>query len=81
MQSLKEILDQMGFNKDASIDTQKAFLKHLVSSANQTRPKPMPAKHSGGTQDLKPQAVAVATETSQGQAQLEFNFDEDKRVS
>lgn len=32
--SVKEIMEKMGFNKDAPIETQKAFLKHLLGKSN-----------------------------------------------
>ena len=33
VQSIKEIMEQMGFKKDAPASTQEAFMKHLVKSA------------------------------------------------
>ena len=34
--SVKEIMEKMGFNKNAPINTQKAFLKHLLNNYNDT---------------------------------------------
>ncbi len=32
--SFKEIMEDLGFNEDASFETKKAFLKHLFATAN-----------------------------------------------
>jgi len=42
MHSLKKIMEEMGFNKDAPIETQKAFLKHLIASAKEVQVKKVP---------------------------------------
>ena len=34
MKSLGELMKEMGFNKDAPIETQKAFFRHLINAAN-----------------------------------------------
>jgi hypothetical protein len=47
MRSIKELMEEMGFNKDAPVETQKAFIKHLIASANQldqTKVEPTPAQ-------------------------------------
>lgn len=33
MQSLKKIMEEMGFNKDAPLESQKAFFRHLLAAA------------------------------------------------
>lgn len=33
MRQIGELLKELGFNKDAPLETQKAFLKHLVKAA------------------------------------------------
>ncbi len=33
---MKDILAEMGFNKEAPLETQKAFFKHLIAAANAT---------------------------------------------
>lgn len=41
-----ELMKELGFNKDAPLDSQKAFVRHLIRSANQTSRTPffqMPA--------------------------------------
>jgi hypothetical protein len=35
MRSIGELMKDMGFNKDAPIDTQKAFIRHLIRAANE----------------------------------------------
>jgi len=32
--SVKDILDKMGFNKNSSLNTQKAFLQNIINSYN-----------------------------------------------
>ena len=86
MQSAKKILADLGFNKDASLETQKAFLKHLVAAANQTRPIPM------ATPEVKTSTLGQNFEAAQPKeaahvsnekgVQLEFDFSDNKqRVS
>ena len=36
MRSIGELMKEMGFNKDAPIETQKAFIRHLISAANES---------------------------------------------
>lgn len=38
MKSIKEIMLELGFNADAPLGTQKAFLKNLIAAANATAP-------------------------------------------
>jgi hypothetical protein len=40
MKSLNEIMQELGFNKDAPMSAQKAFIKNLVQSANASMPRP-----------------------------------------
>lgn len=42
MKSVGDILKDLGFNKDAPLETQKAFVRHLIKQAEITRPTPMP---------------------------------------
>ena len=72
MRSMKELMQEMGFNKEAPLDAQKAFIKHLIAAANQTSPKVEPIQTQVPKKDEKP-----VTQWEQ----LEFVFSEDKRVS
>ena len=38
MRHIGEILKEMGFKKDSSLDTQKAFVKNLIKAAQETTP-------------------------------------------
>jgi hypothetical protein len=67
MQSLKKIMQEMGFNKDAPIETQKAFLKHLIAAANQTHTQ-TEAKTTQPAPKLEP------IKTHQPQEQLELDL-------
>jgi hypothetical protein len=68
MRSIKELMEEMGFNKDAPIETQKAFIKHLIASAQELRP----TKVEPPTSEQKKVEVTPV--------QLEFDLG-DRRVS
>jgi hypothetical protein len=44
MRPIGELMKEMGFNKDAPLETQKAFIRHLIAAANGTAPaaRPLP---------------------------------------
>jgi hypothetical protein len=42
MKSVGEILTELGFNKDAPLETQKAFVRHLIKQAETLKPIPQP---------------------------------------
>ncbi len=42
MKSVGDILRELGFNKDAPVETQKAFVRHLMKQAESVRPTPIP---------------------------------------
>lgn len=42
MKSVGDVLKDLGFNKDAPLETQKAFVRHLVKQTEITRPIPLP---------------------------------------
>ena len=48
MKKVGEIMREMGFNKESSEDTQKAFIKYLLRVANKNKhvPEPAPDLHS-----------------------------------
>jgi uncharacterized protein YaeQ len=78
MRSMKEIMEEMGFNKDAPLESQKAFVKHLIAAANaadnrQKFPQTLSQKNKV--------EAAVKTNTKQEDRQLSFDLPEDKRVS
>lgn len=66
MKSAADILKEIGFKPDASIDVQKAFFKHLVKVADTNQLK----------REEKPK-----TEKKPEPIQLEFDLGETKRVS
>ncbi|MAE74699.1 MAG: hypothetical protein CL675_11435 [Bdellovibrionaceae bacterium] len=37
MKSMGELMAEIGFNKDASFESKKAFLKNLIQQANQSQ--------------------------------------------
>ena len=76
MKSVGDIFKELGFNKDASLDTQKAFLKHLISAANASTQN-FSAKQQVATQS----PVEVVTQEKNTGQQLEFDFSGSKRVS
>jgi hypothetical protein len=73
MQSLKKIMEEMGFNKDAPLETQKAFIKHLIAAANHQAPPPT-------TVPAKVQAKENKKASTQVE-QLSFDLSDNKRVS
>jgi hypothetical protein len=34
-----DLMKDLGFNKDSSVETQKAFIKHLIEAANRASPQ------------------------------------------
>ena len=43
MRRVGDLLKDLGFNKDAPIETQKAFVRHMLQAAENSRPAPIPA--------------------------------------
>lgn len=70
MQSVKQILAELGFNPEAPLESQKAFFKHLVKVAEQLKPP-----HTNQAEKLS------TCETRQEPVQLEFDLPKGKRVS
>lgn len=56
MRHIGELLKELGFNKDAPLETQKAFLKHLVRASEQPK--------------LPPPAEEISTQSTQAPQQL-----------
>lgn len=43
MRRIGELFKELGFNKDASVDVKKAFVRHLIREADKTAPlQPLP---------------------------------------
>ena len=62
MRSMGELMRELGFNKDAPEESQKAFIRHLIKAAAETNPPPeKPSDHCPD----EPQ-------------QLSFDFDDSK---
>jgi hypothetical protein len=84
MKSIKQLMEEMGFNKNASLDSQKAFVKHLVSAANQTRLSTIPVQKNPPREDESNTTKVTSSSTKVQPIQLTFNFLEDddgKQVS
>lgn len=80
MRSIKQIMEELGFNQNSSTDVQKAFIKHLIESS--TRQDIEQMNNKSEEQSLK---VAVTNRGKpnevQVSAQLEFDLSEKKNVS
>lgn len=59
MKSVGDIMKEMGFNKDAPVETQKAFIKHLIKQATGANVQNIPEK----------------TKPSEKSEQLEFDLE------
>lgn len=66
MKSIGEIMKEMGFNPNSSIETQKSFFKHLFKDANLNNPE---------------QIVISETGKSSEPVQLSFDLGDSKKVS
>ncbi len=66
MKSIGEILNELGFRPDSSLEVQKAFFKHLAQSAE---PNTLKSDNNISTKPIKESA------------QLEFDFSDSKKVS
>ncbi|MCB0341560.1 MAG: hypothetical protein H6626_11550 [Pseudobdellovibrionaceae bacterium] len=64
MKHVGQILEELGFNKEAPLSTQKAFLKHLEQAAQDLRP----------VNHVKPEPQPEKNRASQP-LQLSFDFD------
>ena len=42
MRRVGEVMKDLGFNKDAPLETQKAFIRHLIRAANGSPPIQIP---------------------------------------
>jgi len=71
MQSLKKIMQEMGFNKDSSPETQKAFIKHLLMSAGQTK---APIRAAASAEVRVEEKIQTKVEAPITKKQLEFDW-------
>jgi hypothetical protein len=84
-------MEEMGFNKEAPVETQKAFIKHLISAATATESKiPRSPIHTGENTQVNANAytyekekahASTAKRKAQTTQQLEFNFESAKPVA
>lgn len=58
MRHVGDLLKELGFNKDAPLETQKAFLKHLVKAAEQPKLPPLATEETATSQNL-PQQLSL----------------------
>lgn len=58
MRHVGDLLKELGFNKDAPLETQKAFLKHLVKAAEQPKLPPLPTEEANHPHQL-PQQLSL----------------------
>lgn len=64
-----DLLKDLGFNKEAPLETQQAFLRHLVRAANSSKPSPL-------THSASPQKIESKSDTDFTQ-QTQLSFDSD----
>ena len=51
MRQIGELMQELGFNAESSVETQKAFIRHLIAKANGTTPFSKPElSQAPGTQ-------------------------------
>lgn len=90
MRSIGDLMKELGFNEDSSLDAKKAFIKNLVKAAEAVAPAPTPI-HVGSPlpkaekplSDL-PRYVSTKKAKNPAAVQLEFVFstdDDSKKVS
>jgi hypothetical protein len=64
MRPIGDLMVEMGFNKDAPMETQKAFIRHLIRAANVT-PPPAPALPQKEVQlSFDPEILGIKKATS-----------------
>ncbi len=81
VKSVKELMEELGFNKEASFDVQKAFIKHLINAANQTAPKTnVESRLKKSSTNVEKKSITRETKEEKN-TQLEFDFSDTKRVS
>ena len=74
MRHIGELLKELGFNPDASIDTQKAFVRHLIKEAHCQENVVARAPIKESSANITPEKDPAKFE------QLSFNFDESKKT-
>jgi hypothetical protein len=85
MKSIKEIMAELGFNADAPIETQKAFLRNLIAASEATLPKSskIDSKTPTMVQNSHPNSETQIKKQDKGPVheQLAFDFSKINRVS
>lgn len=83
MRHIGDLLRELGFNPEAPLESQKAFVRHLIHQANLSENKLAPLKPEPPTAPSQatpaPQAKAPAGTPKSGE-QLSFNFDDSKKT-
>lgn len=84
-------MEEMGFNKEAPVETQKAFIKHLISAATATESKiPRSPIHTGENTQVNTNAYtyekskihsSAAKRKAPSSTQLEFNFEQNQSAN
>lgn len=60
MRPIGDLMKELGFNADSPVETQKAFIRHLISKAN-------------GSGPFVPPAIQVVANSNNSDAQLSFD--------
>ena len=83
MKSISELMEELGFQKNGTEETQKAFLKHLIREANRTEPSPRSAQEAPlkAVQQAPQQSKIISADLVQEHIQLAFDLSEKKNVS
>ncbi len=87
MKSVKELMEELGFNKNGSDETQKAFIKHLIREANRLNPNykssdvTTSVKHKNIKTEIQHSKSEVKPKKSIPEIQLAFDFEDKKNVS
>jgi hypothetical protein len=69
MRSIGELMKDMGFNQDAPLETQKAFIRHLIKAANETDQ----TRNQIQKQSIPAAPLEIAYPSSPGETQLSFD--------
>ena len=75
MRHIGDLLRELGFNPEAPLESQKAFVRHLIHQANLSENKLSPLKPEATSSPARPLTAAPKC----GE-QLSFNFDDSKKT-
>jgi hypothetical protein len=63
MRPIGDLMKDMGFNKDAPLETQKAFIRHLISAANAAdNTRGVPPREPIAAKPAEPQQLSFDSE-------------------